>query len=141
MRLYVDTSVWVTIFALERDTERATLWLEDHSQDEIIISPWVRTEFASALSLKIRTRQIGENERTGAASRFAAATEMNLRESQILSIDFTIAARWCALHETGLRAGDALHLAIASRNEVTLCTLDKRLHEAGKMLGVQTLLV
>lgn len=37
--------------------------------------------------------------------------------------------------------GEALHLAIASEQGATLCTLDKRLARAGKALGVDARLI
>lgn len=51
------------------------------------------------------------------------------------------AARFADQYATGLRAGDALHLAIASRHGTSLHTLDKRLVEIGQALGVDTALV
>ncbi len=38
----------------------------------------------------------------------------------------------------GLRAGDALHLAVAAEHGATLWTLDVRMAEAGPVLGVVT---
>lgn len=49
---------------------------------------------------------------------------------------FRAAARFTDQHALGLRAGDALQLAIASEQGATLVTLDRRLAEAGPMLGV-----
>ncbi len=39
----------------------------------------------------------------------------------------------------GLRAGDALHLAICANQGATLCTLDRRLIDAATALGVATM--
>ena len=41
-------------------------------------------------------------------------------------------------HAIGLRAGDALHLAICADHGATLCTLDRRLGDAGPLVGVRT---
>jgi predicted nucleic acid-binding protein len=49
---------------------------------------------------------------------------------------FRAAARFANQHGLGLRAGDALHLAIASDHGATVHTLDQRLAEAGPALGV-----
>ena len=54
---------------------------------------------------------------------------------------FRTAARFADQHALGLRAGDALHLAICADTGATLCTLDRRLSEAGPALGVKTALV
>lgn len=140
MKLYIDTSVWVAVFAAERETARATQWLETNIGNEIIVSPWVGVELSSALSAKIRSRQIDEAKRDEAYERYLAAAS-SVRNLPIQSDDFQIAARWCARHETGLRAGDALHLAVAGRNGATLCTLNRKLSQAGERLAVKTLLV
>ena len=48
---------------------------------------------------------------------------------------------WRDQHRLGLRAGDALHLAICVDRGATMCTLDRRLGEVGPLVGVQALLV
>jgi uncharacterized protein len=51
--------------------------------------------------------------------------------------DFNLARRYLARFETGLRTGDALHLAIASnRHARAIYTLDKGLLNAGKILDL-----
>ena len=52
---------------------------------------------------------------------------------------FRTAARFADQRELGLRAGDALHLAVSAEQGATLCTMDRRLFEAGPALGVATL--
>ncbi|MDR6954745.1 putative nucleic acid-binding protein [Ancylobacter sp. 3268] len=49
---------------------------------------------------------------------------------------FRAAARFADQHALGLRAGDALHLAVASEHGATVHTLDRRLADAGPALGV-----
>jgi predicted nucleic acid-binding protein len=41
----------------------------------------------------------------------------------------------------GLRAGDALHLAVCAERGATLCTLDRCLSDAGSALGVKIMLL
>jgi predicted nucleic acid-binding protein len=141
LKLYVDTSVWVAVFASERDTPRTTRWLQENAGHEIAISPWVRTEFASALSIKLRARLIDDAEATGASTSFSNAVAQSVSELPVLAEDFLTAAAWCSHPESGLRAGDALHLAVAGRHGATLSTLDRKLAAAGKMFAVKTLLV
>ena len=51
--------------------------------------------------------------------------------------DFNLAKANLGNHETGLRAGDALHLAIAqNHNADAVYSLDKTMLKAGKLLGV-----
>ncbi len=49
---------------------------------------------------------------------------------------FRAAAGFAVQHALGLRAGDALHLAIASEHGATVYTLDQWLAKAGPALGV-----
>lgn len=52
--------------------------------------------------------------------------------------DFTLAKEYLFHFETGLRAGDALHLAIARNHRAqVIYSLDKTLLRAGKRLGLQ----
>ena len=60
---------------------------------------------------------------------------------RVASGQFRAAARFADQHALGLRAGDALHLAIASDHGATVHTLDQRLAEAGPALGVPTALL
>jgi predicted nucleic acid-binding protein len=59
----------------------------------------------------------------------------------ITGAHFRIAARFVDQHGLGLRAGDALHLAAASEHGATVHTLDRRMAEAGPVLGVPTQLL
>ena len=49
---------------------------------------------------------------------------------------FDLAASYAARHDLALRAGDALHLAVASAHGLTLVTLDERMAKAAPELGV-----
>ena len=65
-----------------------------------------------------------------AADRFSTLLVSGLR--------FCPATRFADQYALGLRAGDTLHLAICAEHGATLCTLDRRLSEAGPALGVKT---
>ena len=55
--------------------------------------------------------------------------------------NFCTAAKYVDQHALGLRAGDALHLAIASEHGASVHTLDQRLAAAGPALGILTRLL
>ncbi len=141
MILYIDTSVLVSVITNETNSIEAAKWLYSRSADIIAISPWTRTEFSSALSLKVRSRQIDQEAQRIALTGFNQFAMRSAIEFQVTEEDFLTAARWCENFQTGLRSGDALHLSIARRNLATLCTLDQTLALAGKQLAVDTLLV
>ena len=54
---------------------------------------------------------------------------------------FAAAGRFAERFNLGLRAADALHIAIAAGHGATICTLDRRLAEAASALGVNAALV
>ena len=138
MSLYLDTSVLVSAFTNEAGTARTQAWLGAREAGDLVISDWVATEFSSALSIKMRTGQIGSRERAAALALFTSLAAESFVVLPIEPLQFRTAARFADQYALGLRAGDALHLAICADHGATLCTLDRRLADAGPALGVST---
>lgn len=141
MTLYLDTSLLVSAFTNETATASTLAWLGEQDPADLAISEWVRTEFSSALSLKLRTRQINAAHRADALAVFARVSADSLDILPISGLHFRTAARFVDQHVLGLRAGDALHLAVCADHGAALCTLDHRLGEAGPVLGVRTVVL
>jgi hypothetical protein len=104
-------------------------------------SDWVIAEFSAALSKKQRTGEIYAAYRAYALAEFHRTTLPALTGLEVRSTSYHTAARYADNFALGLRAGDALHLAIASGYGAALHTLDKRLAAAGPPLGVRTVLL
>lgn len=136
--LYVDTSVFVAALTREVETYRMQTWLGERQAGELFISGWVIAEFSSALSIKLRTGQIDLRQRDIALSAFQSVAAASLHMLPINGSHFAMAARFADRHDSNLRAADALHLAVASDHNTTLCTLDKALAQAGTLLGMTT---
>ena len=139
--LYLDTALVVSLFIAEQATDRVQAWVGRQEPGGLFVSNWVIAEFSSALSMKLRTGKIGLDERARILARFSGAVSTSFSQVEIEPDHFLLAARFADNHATGLRASDALHLAIASQHGLTLCTLDKILASAGQLLGVTTELV
>jgi uncharacterized protein len=138
LSLYLDTSLLVAALTRERRTAAIQRWLAAQDPEQLLISDWVVTEFSSALSLKLRT---GELDLTHRADALALFTELRERSFVVLPVernDFLTAARFVERHDLGLRAGDALHLAIAANHGASLQTLDRKLALAARRLALKS---
>ena len=138
---YVDTSLLVAALLNEKSTPLAQRWLGGEPAGELAISDWVVTEFSAALSMKLRTGDLEQPQRNEVLAFFTRLTEASFHVLPVSRLDFQTAARFADQYSTGLRAGDALHLAIATHHGASLYTLDRRLVEIGQALGVDSVLV
>ena len=86
--------------------------------------------------MKIRMGQLRVEDRAKSAGLFKQLQADSLIVVPLTQGHFQAAARFAAQSGIGLRAGDALHVAVAADLGATLCTLDKRLAEAAVVLGV-----
>ena len=86
--------------------------------------------------MKLRAGQISFHQRTGALTAFADMKAQTLKLFPVMPDDFLQAARFADAYTFGLRAGDDLHLAVASRNAATLATRDRKLADAAVKLTV-----
>jgi predicted nucleic acid-binding protein len=141
LTLYLDTSLLIAIFTHESASERSRTWLSDNEREAKAISWWVETEAAAALSMKVRTRQVNPEQRALLAAGIRQLVSSSFMKFEVKQDHFVAAARLADNALSGLRAGDALHLAIAAASGSVLCTLDKGLAQAGIELGVATELV
>ena len=139
--LYLDTSLLVAALTNETETERMQRWLGQQAEGLFAISDWVVTEFSSALSIKLRAGHIEPAHRADALAMFARLTTDNFLVVPVARLQFRTAARFADQHGLRLRAGDALHLAVCADHGATLCTLDRRLGDAGSVLGIKTMLL
>lgn len=136
MRLYLDTSVLVSCLTHEPETPQSQVWLEARAKDTLFISDWVITEFAVALSVKLRGQHIDEGARTAATQQFRLMSGGGFEVIRVGANHFRHAAQLAAQHRAGLKAGDALHLGICAEHGVTLCTRDRGLAQAGRALSM-----
>lgn len=140
MKLYLDTSVFVAAFCDEAMTARVVGFLHDRADDLLLTSPWTSTEFASAIAFKIRTRQLEPEHRTRLTARFTQFLSTQVKMVTIADNDYQVAARFCDDWASGLRSGDALHLAVASVSAEAIVTLDKGFHRAAQHFGIAAII-
>lgn len=135
--LYLDTSFLVPYFVSEESSEKVERFLRGVKGDELAVSTWTATEFVSALGLKVRTRQLDRPSAAAALAAFREVAEGYFNWLPVSAGDFRAASTYLEKWDLGLRAGDALHLAVARSNGVKkLLTLDERMLKAGKVLRI-----
>ena len=138
---YLDSAVLVAALANESMAEPVREWLDLHREGQLAISNWVVTEVSSALSIKVRTGAIDVFQRAAALAAFRRMVASSLLLLPVSQSAFVAAAAFADRHELNLRAGDALHLAIAAEHGATVYTLDRRMARAGPELQIPTHLI
>lgn len=134
--VYLDTSAVVPLFLREPASDAVDAWLE--SCDELLAaSDWMVTEFASALSIKMRRGEIDGKQAAAAWKAFSDFSTGGLRLLPVSRTAFASAATLAREADTGLRSGDALHLAVAIEAGVkVLATADEVLARNAQAQGL-----
>jgi len=136
---YIHTSYLAPYYLPEPNSEIVEKRLLRLPGGSSVISPLVRAEFASLLSRKCRAKEMAEED----ARRTMTALDRHLSEGIIRMVsvaprDFGQATEWIMAMKQPLRALDAIHLAVAARQDAVLWTLDRALARAARWIGLKT---
>jgi predicted nucleic acid-binding protein len=135
--LYVDTSVLVALCTNETKTADVLKWYAACT-DELACAAWCVTEFASALGIKQRTGQLTELQARSAWIQFERICANDLQLLPVQTKHFHKAAMMTIDAASGLRAGDALHLACAMEAKAqAMVTLDSVLAKNAKRFRIK----
>lgn len=122
--IYLDTSVAVALLVPEPRTAGVNAWFTRLSEIPVG-SDWLLTEFDSAISIKVRSGELSETNAKAVRKTFEILTASGLRIVPVSRAAFRDAADLAKRHVYLLRAGDALHLAVAKEiNAKSVATLD-----------------
>ncbi len=135
--VYVDTSVLVPLFLNEPHSVTVAAWYA-REKGELVAAAWCVAEFASALGIKQRTGAIDTQQAQGAWARFERMVAADLRLLPVEPASFHRAAELVLDAASGLRAGDALHLACAeTAGAKHMLTLDDALSRNAQRLKIK----
>jgi uncharacterized protein len=141
LTVYADTCLLVSLFLRDSGTDAALAWLSESASQRIMASHWSLTEFSSAASTLARQKSITPKLHAESMRRFRSFAAQRLTLEPPLLADFERASAMVEHCATGLRAGDAVHLALCARLSATLCTADKVMVKAAKSFSVAVHLV
>lgn len=139
--LYLDMSLIVAALSNEAATTRVQDWLSAQEPARLLVSDWTITEMSSAMAIKLRSGRVDLAQRAAALSMFHLLVAQSFTVIPVTTRHFRTAARFVDQHDLGLRAGDALHVAVASEHGASVHTLDRRLAAACPSLGVSAYLL
>ncbi len=134
--IYLDASLVVALLVPEAHSDRAEAWFGGQPAGALFVSGWTVTEVSSALSFKLRMGTLTLDRRAAALNGWHALREASLLTLAIADEHFEQASRITDQHDLGMRAGDALQLAIARDACGRLATFDKRMTNAALPLGM-----
>ena len=140
--VYVDTCLLVSLFHNDSGYPAAVAWLAGAAAQELWISHWVLLEFASATAVRHRRGELEAPKVSSLQSELEAFRAERLALLEPRAEDFLLARAWVQRQSApGLRAGDALHLAMAHRQRLTLVSADQALVAAARQLDAKAQLV
>ena len=135
--IYLDTSILVALLTREPATAAVTAWFAT-TELPLVSADWCAVEFASAIAIKQRVGQLRPVHAKRAHAAFKELCAGGLRLLPISREAFQRAADLSRPQHAGLRAGDALHLAVAMEaGAATLAGLDRRMNANALRLGLR----
>ena len=139
--IYIDTSALVPVFIREPKSEAVISWLES-SGERLAISEWSLVEFASAATIKVRTGQVAPNLAKQSTARAREFARKHCTVAVPGREEFRRAAELAGDGSLKLRAGDALHLAIAeSLGAQGILCLDAAMSSSAKSLRMNVVAI
>jgi hypothetical protein len=133
--IYLDTSFVAPLVIAEDTSDAVEALVRRIKAGELATSLWTQVELASLVARKLRMGELSESQAEAVRDEFERLLDESFDLVMPAAADFAAAAKFLGVPKTGLRAGDALHLAIAALHGARkILTLDMGFIEAGKLL-------
>ncbi|NJL61617.1 MAG: type II toxin-antitoxin system VapC family toxin [Methylacidiphilales bacterium] len=135
--IYLDTSFLAPFYIQEATSTSVETILLNIPTEQLAISDWTIVEFTSLVSRRVRMSELNLEQMEAVINSFKEDVAQSYTVFTVTSADFILAAEFIQQWETGLRAGDALHLAIARNHSIeNLLSLDRGLIDAARQLSI-----
>lgn len=133
-----DTSFLAPLILEEETSAKIETKFATLDLGALYINRWTSVEFASLIAREVRMGGLSESDANTALLQFDTLIGASFRVLQPEAADYELARLFIQNFATKLRAGDALHLAVAhNRNARVFYTLDKTLLHAALLLKIK----
>jgi uncharacterized protein len=133
--VYLDTSFITPVVIAENSSDAVEAFVLKVKPGELATSLWTQVELSGLVSRKVRMGELSDSQAEVVRRELDRVLGESFEMLAPTAADFVAAAKYLEIPKTGLRAGDALHLAIAAnRRAKRILTLDEGFLEAGKSL-------
>jgi hypothetical protein len=139
---YVDSCVLLSLVLGDSGYTDSERWLINQGDQTLWISHWVLLEVAGVIATCVRRGQLTAEQAQTIGSEFESFRQERLTLIEPRGTDFLQARQWLerCLH-LPLRSGDALHLALAQRQQLTVVSADRALARCAESLGLPLQLI
>jgi len=139
LKTYIDTSLLVAYYSPEPGSKTAESYLVN--QSSLYISFLTKVELSSAIRKKVLLKELRneeallinnafKNDISDGYYQILPIVLKDYHKAQLLLSDFS--------NKLGLHALDAIHIAVAKRENLNLATCDKQLAKNAQKIGVTT---
>ena len=142
MAAYGDSCVLLSLLLGDSGYIDSERWLINQGDKTLWISHWVLLEVAGVIATCVRRGQLTAEQAQTIGSEFESFRQERLTLIEPRGTDFLQARQWLerCLH-LPLRSGDALHLALAQRQQLTVVSADRALARCAESLGLPVQLI
>jgi predicted nucleic acid-binding protein len=135
--LYLDTSFVAPLVLNESVSARVEAFLAKQEAGSLAVSQWTRVEFCSLVAREVRMRHFSAQTAEAIITEFEALVRESCQVWLPCAADYELARTLLARFDSGLRGGDALHLAVARNHGADkVLTLDEALLKAARLLRI-----
>jgi predicted nucleic acid-binding protein len=137
---YIDTSVLVAYYCPEPLADKAENFLAEIDRPKI--SALTEIELFSALSRKLRNKEIDSKTTRLIAAKFLSHLEGKYFDFlPVTANHYSLASNWISQFTLPLKSLDAIHLAIASCEDLSIVTSDHQLYQNARKLDIEAILL
>lgn len=134
--IYLDASALASLFMPDRHSMAIRSLLRSDLA-AIGVSDFASAEFASAVARRVRMGELTTVQGSRLLNVYDGWIAATAELLEVEPADVRVASTFVRRFELGLRAPDALHVAVCQRLELPLLTFDERQAKAAERLGVR----